>query len=388
VEDAVARRMVADVPVGSLLSGGIDSSLVTALMQARCHQQVRTFTIGFSATAWNEAEHANAVAKHLATRHEEHYVSTADIIEVVREIPRICDEPFADNSIIPTILLSRMARQSVTVALSGDGGDELFVGYDRYAAVDRLFALRAHIPTVIRSLIRSLNDVSSRPAAARWGSTKLERRLALLSNLLKNGDATKFSQLIMSQQFDVSSLLDAPSSCSPPLSDPKFDLGCSTAIDRMTYLDTMSFLVDDILFKMDRASMSASLEVRCPLLDHRVIELSWRIPSAMKCTGTIGKLPLRKILYRHVPQSIVDRPKMGFSAPVEIWLKNELRDWAEALMTRKMLADTGLLNVGTCRKLWEDFTTRGRGWNPALWNILMFQSWHQELGSMRKPKLL
>jgi asparagine synthase (glutamine-hydrolysing) len=383
LDDAVARRMVADVPVGSLLSGGIDSSLVTALMRAR-GQEVRTFTIGFAAAGWNEAQHASTVAKHLGTRHEELYVSAAEFINVLREVPHICDEPFADNSMIPTILLSRMARQSVTVALSGDGGDELFVGYDRYAAVDRLLARCAKIPVAIRSLVRNLNDVLSRPAAVRWGSTKLERRLTLLSHLLRNGDATGFPQLILSQQLNVSSLLDVPCGDLQPLSDLAFNLDRSTAIDRMTFMDTMSFLVDDILFKMDRASMSASLEVRCPLLDHRVIELSWRFPIATKCSGTVGKLPLRKILYRHVPRPIVDRPKMGFSAPIEIWLKAELRDWAEALMTREMLAGTGLLNVGACRKLWEDFACRGRGWNPALWNILMFQAWHQEMRSMSR----
>jgi asparagine synthase (glutamine-hydrolysing) len=383
LEDAVARRMVADVPVGSFLSGGIDSSLVTALMSARSRQQVSTFAIGFEATGWNEAQHASAVAKHLGTQHEELYVSAADFRNTLREVPRICDEPFADNSMIPTILLSRMARRSVTVALSGDGGDELFVGYDRYADTDRLLAQRARVPAIIRSLGSNLNDAIFRPVAERWGNTRLERRSALLSYLLRNGDAAGFSQFIMSQH-NVSGLLNVPCGEKLLLSDPALNLNCSTAIDRMTFLDTMSYLVDDILFKVDRASMSTSLEVRCPLLDHRVIELSWRFPSAAKCSGTKGKLPLRKILNRHVPQSIFERPKMGFTAPVEIWLKNELRDWAAALMTREMLADTGLLNVGACRKMWNDFASGGRGWNPALWNILMFQAWHQEIRSMRR----
>ena len=384
LEDAVARRMVADVPVGSLLSGGIDSSLSTALMRERNDQQVRTFTIGFEAANWNEAKHAKAVAKHLGTHHEELYVSAADFRNTLREVPQICDEPFADDSMIPTILVSRMAQRSVTVALSGDGGDELFVGYDRYTAVDRLLARRERIPKIIRSLVSNLNDALSRPVAQRWGSTKLERRLALLSYLLRDGDAAGFSQLVMSQQHSVSRLLDVPCGDQLLLSDPAFNLDRSTAIDRMTFLDAMTYLVDDILFKVDRASMSTSLEVRSPLLDYRVIEMSWRFPSAMKCSGTMGKLPLRKVLYRHVPQSLVDRPKMGFSAPVEIWVKGELRDWAEGLMTREMLADTGLLNVGVCRKLWDDFASSGRGWSPALWNILMFQAWHQEMRSMRR----
>lgn len=379
--DAVARRMVADVPVGSLLSGGIDSSLITALMCAARRSEVRTFSIGFNAEGWNEAQHAVAVARHLGTRHEELYVSPTEFLGVVHELSDICDEPLADNSIVPTVLLSRMAARNVTVALSGDGGDELFVGYQRYGDVDRLIAARGVIPAPLRSLAGSLNDLVCRPAAERWGSTRLERRLALLSQLLRNADPVRFQHLIMSQSLDVRELLTRPYRASQLLEDDAYDLHASTAVDRMTYMDTASYLVDDILFKVDRASMSASLEVRCPLLDHRIIELSWRFPTAMKCSDRVGKLPLRNILYEYVPRAIVDRPKWGFSAPVHLWMENELRDWAEALMSRQALATHGLLNVGACRKLWEDFAHQRRGWNPIIWNILMFQEWYERMKS-------
>ena len=381
LQDAVACRMVADVPVGSLLSGGIDSSLVTALMCATGRGEVRTFSIGFNADGWDEAQHALAVAKHLGTRHEELYVGSAEYLTSLHQLADICDEPLADNSVVPTVLLSRMAAQSVTVALSGDGGDELFVGYQRYADVDRLLATRASIPAPIRSLAGNLNDLVCRPAAERWGTTRLERRLALLSQLLRDADPVRFQQLIMSQSLDVRGLLTQPYQAFQLLSDATYDLQASTPMDRMTYMDTVSYLVDDILFKVDRASMSASLEVRCPLLDHRIIELSWRFPTAFKCSGRVGKLPLRDILYQHVPRAIVDRPKMGFGAPVRLWLQNELRDWAEALMSPEMLAQHGLLNTAACQKLWEDYTQKRRGWNPIIWNILIFQEWYQQMKS-------
>jgi asparagine synthase (glutamine-hydrolysing) len=223
------------------------------------------------------------------------------------------------------------------------------------------------------------------PAAGRWGSQKLERRLGLLKHLLGDGDAESFGAIIMSQSLDPGSLLAEPGSLRSPLADAAYRLGLSTPIDRLTFMDSASFLIDDILAKVDRASMSASLEVRCPLLDYRVIEMSWRFPTVAKVAGEVGKRPLRSLLYRRVPQAIVDRPKMGFSAPVELWAKDGLRDWAEALMSRQALGSHGLLHVGACRRLWEGYTQQGRGWDRMIWNLLMFQAWHAALGQAVQP---
>ena len=381
LRDATRRRMVADVPLGAFLSGGIDSSLVTALMAAE-GGEVRSFSIGFSAKEFDEAAHARAVAGHLRTRHEEQIVTPAETLAMVAEVPGICDEPFADDSIIPTTLLCRMARRGVTVALSGDGGDELFGGYQRYAAAGKWLARRAALPPPLRSLAGGLIASLAGPMAGRFGSQKLERRLGLLQRLLADGDPEAFGEVIMSQSLDPGALLADPSAFRPQLTGEAYRLGRSTPIDRLTYMDSASFMIDDILAKVDRASMSTSLEVRCPLLDYRVIEMSWRFPTAAKVEGDVGKVPLRTILYRHVPRAIVDRPKMGFSAPVELWVKDGLRDWAEALMSREALASHGLLNVAACRRLWDGYTQQGRGWDRMIWNLLMFQAWHAALGEM------
>ena len=378
LRDAVARRMVADVPVGAFLSGGIDSSLVTAMMAEGAAEPVRSFSIGFGVPEWNEAEHAKGVARHIGTRHEELYVSPADLVAVVEDLPAILDEPFADDSMIPTTLLCRLARRQVTVALSGDGGDELFAGYARYAAVDQWLSRRNAMPALGRVLASGLARGLAGPAG-RFSGARMQRRFLLLGSLLHHGDPDRVHEMLVSQHLQPGALLLAGGDAKRPLTDGTFNLGRSNAIDRMTFTDTASYLVDDILAKVDRASMSASLEVRCPLLDYRVIEMSWRFPAAAKCRNGTGKLPLRNILYRHVPRALVDRPKMGFGAPVEVWLTNELRGWAEALMSRDALGRHGLLNVEACRALWEDFTQRGRGWNRVIWNILMFQAWHQSM---------
>lgn len=376
LDDAVRRRMVADVPVGAFLSGGVDSSLVTAMMAAGSGTPAHTFTVGFDLPQWDEAPHAKAVAAHLGTRHEELYVSAAEVMDVVRDVPRICDEPFADDSILPTTLLCRMARRSVTVALSGDGGDELFAGYQRYADAARWLARRAAVPPAARALVRGFVDHLARPAAERWSSQRTERRLGLLSHLLRSSEPEGFNSVIMSQSLDTEALFADSRALPEHLAESSYVLGRSTPIDRMTFMDLASFLVDDILTKVDRASMSTSLEVRCPLLDYRVIEMSWRFPTGAKSWDGRGKLPLRAALDRYVPRELVERPKMGFSAPVEAWVRNELRDWAEALVSRAALARHGLLDVDACRRLWEGFAHRGRGWDRAIWNLLMFQAWH------------
>lgn len=384
--DAVALRTVADVPVGAFLSGGVDSSLVTALMAENAPGEVRSFSIGFDVENWSEAQHARSVARHLGTRHEEAYLGAREAMAVVADLPAIYDEPFADDSMIPTTLLCRMARASVTVALSGDGGDELFAGYDKYADAERWLARREAVPGVARLLASELVTRVAQPLARRYASQKVGRRFELLDALLADGRTERFNELIMSRTPDPGRFAAAPNVPRHPLLDGSYRLGRSTAIDRMLFMDTSSYLIDDILTKVDRASMAASLEVRCPLLDYRLIELSWRFPTHEKTSGALGKLPLRQVLYRHVPQALVERPKMGFGAPVELWLQHELRDWAEALMSRPALGRHGLLNVEACRRAWEDFTVHGRGWTPVIWSLLMFQAWYEWMRVAASPR--
>lgn len=382
LRDAVALRTVADVPVGSFLSGGIDSSLVTALMTEASGGPVHSFAIGFNVREWDEAPHARAVAGHLGTVHEEAYLGPSDIQDMIRDIAEVCDEPLADDSIVPTTLLCRLARRQVTVALSGDGGDELLAGYARYAAVNGWLERRRGLPGLLRAAA-GLVSGGLAPAAERLGQVRMARRLRLLDCLMGSGDPDAVHRMLVSQTLDADLLLANPTRLPNPLDDPRYRLGRSTPIDRMGFTDLATYLTDDILAKVDRASMSTSLEVRCPLLDYRVIEASWRFPTAAKYAAGEGKRPLRQLLYKHVPRALVDRPKRGFGAPVEVWLRSELRDWAEALMSPTSLARHGLLDVRACRTLWENFLYRNHSFNRVIWNLLMFQAWHASLDHAR-----
>ncbi|MGH7072319.1 MAG: asparagine synthase (glutamine-hydrolyzing) [Acetobacteraceae bacterium] len=379
LDDAVRIRMVSDVPLGSFLSGGIDSSLVTSVMAAGSTDQVLSFSIGFHVQGRDEAPYALAVARHLGTRHEELYVNEDDIISTALDLPAVYDEPFADDSAIPTLLLCRMARRQVTVALSGDGGDELFAGYDRYAVADKWLSRSAAIPGPARSLAAGAISAIVQPLARPWAGHAAQRRLELLRRLLALNEAGQFQESVMSQVFHPGCLMGRNGTSAKPLTDGGYALGRSSPIDRMTFMDLGSYLIDDILMKVDRASMAASLEVRCPLLDHRIIEQSWRFPSTDKTDGKRHKMMLRKALYKHVPPALVDRPKSGFGAPVEVWLRGELRDWAEELLSHDALASHGMLNADACRRLWENFIARGRGWHRGIWHVLMFQAWHASL---------
>ena len=358
VRDAVAVRMTSDVPVGALLSGGIDSSLIAALMTQRTGQPIHSFSVGFGLPRWDETSHARAVAAHLGTVHHETVIHPNDVLGLMGDLAQIFDEPLADDSTIPTTLLSRAARREVTVALSGDGGDELFAGYDRYRDAARWLA---------------------RPAADFVGWGRGERRLQLLGELLSDDAAEHFNAAIMSRTQAPTDLTTAGVRSCNPLMAEAYCLGRSTDIDRIMFMDSGTFLIDDILAKVDRASMSAALEVRCPLLDRRVIEMAWRFPAEQKTGDGRGKLPLRAVLDRYVPRRLVDRPKMGFTAPVQVWLRDTLRPWAEALMTREALGRHGLLNVDACRRVWEDYAARGHGWNPLVWSLLTFQAWHEAM---------
>lgn len=387
LSSAVRNQMVADVPLGAFLSGGLDSSTVVALMQAQSSQPVRTFTIGFHETGWNEAVHAKAVARHLGTDHTELYVTPKETMDVVPLLPQMYDEPFADSSQIPTHLVSRLARQHVTVSLSGDGGDELFGGYNRYVAGSRIWRQLAWIPGPARNVAGGAIDMVG---ASRWdafgrlagrvaGSRKVaprmgEKMLKIATVMRAGGPEAVYKFLISAsaapEEFvargtEPRTLLDAP------LTWP----AVGGFAEQMMYLDTMTYLPDDILAKVDRASMACSLESRAPFLDHRVVEFAWTIPLHMKIRGSTGKWLLRQVLYRHVPREIIERPKMGFGIPVGGWLRGPLREWAESLLDERRLRDEGFLNVRAVRQAWAEHLTGRYDRQLVLWAVLMFQAW-------------
>ena len=378
LRDAVSMRMVADVPLGVFLSGGIDSTLVTALMQAQAAQPVKTFTIGFSEGQYNEAQYAAAIANHLGTAHTELYVTPKDAMAVIPKLPQMYDEPFADSSQIPTYLVSLMARRYVTVSLSGEGGDEVFGGYRRYYEGQRLLRTFGRVPGALRRAVgRGISAVPPRvwDRALSWrmpqGGTQMRKLARVLA--APNLDGLYFD-LVSHWPPGVVRDAHEPPLPSASISDP---------VERMMLLDQVSYLPDDILAKVDRASMAASLEAREPLLDHRVVELAWSLPTHMKVRGGTGKKILRDVLDRYVPRTLIDRPKMGFKVPIDSWLTGPLRDWAESLLDEKTLREQGLLDVGQVRGGWASFGAQAAGRPlrrpPAgadqIWAVLMLQAW-------------
>ena len=389
LSEAVGCRMVADVPLGAFLSGGIDSSTVVALMQAQSARPVKTFTVGFHEESFNEAHHAKAVAEHLGTDHTELYVTAEDAMAVIPKLPRLYDEPFADESQIPTFLISELARKQVTVSLSGDGGDELFAGYTsyqqdkaRWQTLERVpYALRSRAAQVLAktaetpqrrldSLGRVLPGALQQYAnAERLGRMAdylgLESRSELHNKRLTRLDA---HQMLLSAKESESYRADRPNWTSFP-----------EHVQSLMYWDMTTFMPDDILVKVDRASMGVSLEARVPILDHRVAELAWRFPLEMNFRDGKGKRLLREVLYRYVPEPLVERPKKGFGVPVGRWLRGPMRDWAEDLLSEERLKREGLLEVGTVRRQWEDFLAGNfaQGQSP-IWTTLMLQAWLEE----------
>ncbi|WP_319468935.1 asparagine synthase (glutamine-hydrolyzing) [uncultured Pseudodesulfovibrio sp.] len=370
ISDAVKQRMLSDVPLGAFLSGGIDSSLVAALMQKGSTNSIKTFSIGFENQTYNEAPHAKAVAQHLGTDHTELYVSTADVLSSIPKIPTIWDEPFADSSQIPTYCLSKLTRKHVTVSLSGDGGDELFAGYTRYTLKGIWDKLR-RIPLPLRQMASKFEQLPD-ALFSLFGNTgaKIHRRL----NALGCSNFNDFYRYILSHNTRPSSLVLGSNEYSTHLQTPA-GLDLDSAYSRMTYWDTVMYLPDDILTKVDRASMAVSLEARVPLLDHRIVELAARVPMQMKIQGTDGKRILKKILYRHVPRTIVDRPKMGFGIPFQDWLRSDLRDWAHELLSPARIRQQGYLDATAVNRMWTSFLKGHATWQYHLWDILVFQSW-------------
>ncbi|MGO8746997.1 MAG: asparagine synthase (glutamine-hydrolyzing) [Thermoguttaceae bacterium] len=375
LRDAVRLRMIADVPLGAFLSGGIDSSLVVALMQAQSSRPVRTFTIGFEEPQCNEAHAAEAVARHLGTDHTVCYVSPQEARDVIPRLPEIYDEPFADSSQIPTFLVSQLARRHVTVSLSGDGGDELFGGYPRYFHIDRLWRALCRIPGPLRGLtgtaLRVFSALSPAGLAEKFARWTDRLKIATAGEMYcRHNIHWEQSHRMVLGGRPVAAVATQPEQW--PSGIPH--------IEQWMYADTVSYLPDDILVKVDRASMAVGLEARVPLLDHRVVEFAWRLPLDWKVRGQTGKWLLQKVLERYVPRRLFDRPKMGFGVPIDSWLRGPLRDWAETLLEERRLRDEGFLDPKPIRRKWGEHLSRRGNWHYHLWDVLMFQAWLDEVG--------
>ncbi len=387
LKSAVRQQMVADVPLGAFLSGGIDSSTVVALMQAQSDRPVKTFTIGFNECGYNEANHAKAVAAHLGTDHTELYVTPEQAMDVIPRLPSLYSEPFSDSSQIPTFLVSQLARQHVTVSLSGDAGDELFCGYNRYLLANRLWKKLSLLPNSSRRLASSgLTTISPSRWNALLGSVQgflpVSLRQANLGDKLHKAAKVLASSSLEELYLGLVSHWDDPASLVIGAHEPLTVLTGNgpklTGLDeiqRMMALDTLTYLPDDILVKVDRAAMGVSLESRVPFLDHRVVEFAWRLPQSMKLRDGVGKWALRQVLYRHVPRELIERPKMGFGVPIDSWLRGPLREWAEGLLNEARLRREGYFNPAPIRQKWAEHLSGQRNWQYHLWNVLMFQAW-------------
>lgn len=388
--DSIRMRMIADVPLGVLLSGGIDSSTVTALTQSISVSPVKTFTIGFEDERFDEAGHAHSVARHLGTEHTELYISPNDALKVVPRLATIFDEPCGDSSQIPTLLVSQLARHRVTVALSGDGGDEFFHGYGRYTTAESLWRRLGRVPHGLRSIAAQL--VEGLPSALidatlPWASERFgqygargtpSQRLHRLARLAREPDWFHFYRGIVSRWSEYDGVVTQGSDAGHLLADPPAWMRALSPSAYMATADIQSYLCDDILAKVDRASMSCGLELREPLLDHRVAEFALALPLTRKYRNGQMKWLLRHVAYRHVPAVLLDRPKQGFEMPVGAWLRGPLRDWAEALLDPRRLAADGFLNPEPVRRCWEDHVSGRREFAGKLWDVLMFQSWMDE----------
>lgn len=375
---SVSSQMIADVPLGAFLSGGIDSSTVVALMQAHSSQKIKTFSIGFEEERFNEAPYARAVAKHLRTEHTELHVSAKDALGVVPTLCTLYDEPFADSSQIPTFLVSKLAKEHVSVALSGDGADELFCGYNRYTITNALWHKINRLPLCIRqNMAKGLNalpleKLNALPFKAYTHlGDKMRKGTQMLS--LESIDALYLG--LVSHELHPENLLLHVKEPQSFLQEHQQIFESLLDIEKMMAYDLMMYLPDDILVKVDRAAMAVSLETRVPFLDHRVVEFAWSLPLSMKLYQGESKYVLKKLLYKYVPKHLLDRPKMGFGIPIEHWLRYELREWAEALLNEKRLKDEGFFNVGLVRKRWHEHLTCKKNWAYHLWDILMFQAW-------------
>ncbi len=399
LSDAVRLQSLADVPLGAFLSGGVDSSAIVALMQRQATQPVKTFTIGFEEKAYDESNYARAVAHHLGTLHSELYVTSKEAQDVIQHLPETYDEPFADSSQIPTHLVCRAARQHVTVALSGDAGDELFGGYNRYFWGPRIWARLAWLPYSARRALgaaitaippRGWDALGAPLNAVLPGSRGIARvgdkAHKLAARLRGVQDIDDLYRSLVSEWQDPAAvvlgenggLIVEPDSV---LSDALPTTGLDDGQLRMMYRDSLSYLPDDILCKVDRAAMATSLETRVPFLDHRVVELAWRMPLDMKIRGNEGKWALRQVLYRHVPRELIERPKAGFGIPVGEWLRGPLREWAESLLAESRLRAEGYFRPEVVTRRWREHVSGARDHTLSIWAVLMFQAWLSSAGT-------
>jgi len=383
LRDSVRGRMIADVPLGAFLSGGIDSSTVVALMQAQSNSKVRTFSIGFREPAYDEAQHAKAVAAHLGTDHTELYVTAREAIDVVPHLPEWFDEPFADSSQIPTYLVSAMTRKHVTVALSGDGGDELFAGYPRYRIVDKVWRRLGMAPRGLRGALGAALGKIPEPvldrlfalAPAQLRPLNAGSKVHRLSPLLSAPTVDSLHIELAAIWGDERRLVPASTGACRLRAEPDLADTVADPVSRMQYYDTLTYLPDDIMTKVDRCSMAVALEAREPMLDHRLVEFAWKLPPRFKFDDGQSKRLLRRVLHRYVPPELVERPKMGFSIPLASWLRGDLRPWADDLLAPARLAADGIFAAAEVRRLWDQHQTGAANRENVLWNVLMFQAW-------------
>ena len=384
LKQAVGMRMIADVPLGAFLSGGVDSSLTVAMMQAQSSRPVRTFTIGFHEEQYNEAQHAKEVARHLGTDHTEFYVTPQDALNVIPRLPALYDEPFADLSQIPTYLVCAMARRHVTVALSGDAGDELFAGYERYSWGRSIYKKFSWMPQFLRRAgaaavtaipAAALNALSRLVLPRRMKHVPAGDKLHKLAEVVRSPGLESLYLNLMSQWKNPSDVVIGGEEADTPLTNKSGWPRVEDFTHRMMQLDMETYLPGDILTKVDRAAMGVSLETRVPLLDTDLVEFAWRVPFSMKVRDGRGKWLMRQVLYKHVPQHLIDRPKRGFGVPMEHWLRGKLRDWAGSLLDESRLKREGFFEPHSVTQKWQEHQSGTRNWHFYLWDVLMFQAW-------------
>tara|TARA_B100001057_G_scaffold490678_1_gene579430 strand:- start:3376 stop:5295 length:1920 start_codon:yes stop_codon:yes gene_type:complete len=382
LSEAVSSQMQSDVPLGAFLSGGIDSSTIVALMQSYSNSQVNTFTIGFNSKEFDESKHAQMVANHLGTNHFNKFVTEKDALDVIPNLPDIYDEPFADSSQIPTYLVSKFAKEKVTVALSGDAGDELFGGYNRYIFSQKMFKNISKTPNSIKKLMSKImfslseenwNFILGRLMRNRYSN--IGHKIHKTANIVSSKSIRDLHFKLISQIQNPSDWLKDSNEYESVFNDNEDRFKELDSVEIMMAYDLISYLPTDILTKVDRAAMSVSLETRVPFLDPDVIQFSASIPMEFKIRNGVTKWLLREVLYKHVPKDLIERPKMGFAVPLAEWLRGPLKDWAESLLDEKRLHQEGFFNVEFVRDKWSEHISGRRNWSHQLWNVLMFQAW-------------
>ena len=382
LSNAVSSQMLSDVPLGAFLSGGVDSSSIVALMQSQSNTKINTFSIGFNAKEYDEAVYAGTIAKHLGTNHFEKYVTDRDALNVIPSLPEIYDEPFADSSQIPTYLVSQFAKQKVTVALSGDAGDELFGGYNRYVFNEKIFKRITKAPILIRKLMsktifsmteENWNRLLGRVMSKRYAN--IGHKLYKAANVFSSKSTRDLHFKLVSQIHNPTDWLINSKEYKTIFNDVTERFVELNTTEQMMAYDLMTYLPTDILTKVDRAAMSVSLETRVPFLDPDVIEFSASLPIKFKINNGVTKWALREVLYKYVPKDLIERPKMGFGVPLAEWLRGPLKDWAESLLDEKRLHQEGFFNVEFVRSKWLEHLSGKQNWHHQLWNVLMFQAW-------------